>query len=418
MIFLRDKLSISPEKSAVEMVERKGIGHPDTLADMVAEDFSYRYSRYCLDKFGIVPNHWVDKVTLAGASASLGFNNTKMLKPIRAYLFGRVTESIGDKQIEKTVIFKETIKNVISKIFGTNSENLLANTEYLVDTNWTTGSDHPKKFYFPQNSSDIKNLNDTMRANDSVICSSFAPYTLSEELCIDLENYTNSKIFKKSFSQTGYDIKVMIIRIRKKLNITICVPFISSQTNNLNEYKSILAKIKLDLEKYINNWLLNHKTNFRFKLFINTKDFGKHVYLTAFGTALDKGDYGAVGRGNRFEGVISTNRGTNVEAVNGKNSVNHSGKIYTILSNKIAWKVYEITKQECIVNISVKNGDSLLKEPKYCIIRTPNKISLDMKLAIEDIVKKYFKEIPDLYKDIIKQDVVKRHIDPKLYLNL
>ena len=45
----------------VEMVERKGIGHPDTLADVIASAFSNKYSLYCIDAFGFIANHWVDK---------------------------------------------------------------------------------------------------------------------------------------------------------------------------------------------------------------------------------------------------------------------------------------------------------------------------------------------------------------------
>ena len=47
----------------VEVVERKGIGHPDSLADILAESFSNDYSLYCLENFGTVLNYWFDKVT-------------------------------------------------------------------------------------------------------------------------------------------------------------------------------------------------------------------------------------------------------------------------------------------------------------------------------------------------------------------
>jgi S-adenosylmethionine synthetase len=40
--------------TGVEVVERKGSGHPDTLADGVAEAISRAYSRYCLDAFGAI----------------------------------------------------------------------------------------------------------------------------------------------------------------------------------------------------------------------------------------------------------------------------------------------------------------------------------------------------------------------------
>jgi S-adenosylmethionine synthetase len=40
-----------------EFVERKGIGHPDTLADALAEHLSVNYSRYTKKRFGAILHH-------------------------------------------------------------------------------------------------------------------------------------------------------------------------------------------------------------------------------------------------------------------------------------------------------------------------------------------------------------------------
>lgn len=42
------------QPSDLTIVERKGWGHPDTLADHLAERLSRVYSRYTLAKFGVV----------------------------------------------------------------------------------------------------------------------------------------------------------------------------------------------------------------------------------------------------------------------------------------------------------------------------------------------------------------------------
>ena len=44
-------LNLRTENNPLEVVERKGIGHPDTLADLVAEMFSKKYIEYCLNEF-------------------------------------------------------------------------------------------------------------------------------------------------------------------------------------------------------------------------------------------------------------------------------------------------------------------------------------------------------------------------------
>ena len=45
----------SIDNTEFEVVERKGIGHPDTLCDTIAEKVSQAYSQYCLEHYGIMP---------------------------------------------------------------------------------------------------------------------------------------------------------------------------------------------------------------------------------------------------------------------------------------------------------------------------------------------------------------------------
>jgi len=135
------------ESENVEIVERKGIGHPDSLADLVAETFSNKYSQYCLKEFGVVLNHWVDKIVLSGGMAQVSFGKSKIVKPIAAYLFGKVTPGIGKKSIDVIKIFKESVSDVFISVFKDN--NILKNINYIVDTNNGIGLDHPKEFYAP-----------------------------------------------------------------------------------------------------------------------------------------------------------------------------------------------------------------------------------------------------------------------------
>ena len=60
------------------------------------------------------------------------------------------------------------------------------------------------------------------------------------------------------------------------------------------------------------------------------------VFLTVTGTSAEMGDDGSVGRGNRCNGLITPNRPMSMEATSGKNPINHIGKIYNILSTKLA----------------------------------------------------------------------------------
>jgi S-adenosylmethionine synthetase len=89
---------------------------------------------------------------------------------------------------------------------------------------------------------------------------------------------------------------------------------------------------------------LKENSDFNITLKLNTLDVrGRGVdgiYLTVLGTSADGADSGQVGRGNRANGVIPLNRHTGSEAAAGKNPVSHVGKIYNLLTHKIANEIY------------------------------------------------------------------------------
>jgi S-adenosylmethionine synthetase len=62
-----------PEPADVTVVERKGWGHPDTLADHLAESLSQVYSRHTLREFGAVLHHNFDKLALLGGASEVRY---------------------------------------------------------------------------------------------------------------------------------------------------------------------------------------------------------------------------------------------------------------------------------------------------------------------------------------------------------
>ena len=73
----------------VEIVERKGIGHPDTICDALAEEVSLALSRFYLQRLGFILHHNVDKVLLRGGAAQSAFAGGEVKEPIEVYLSGR-----------------------------------------------------------------------------------------------------------------------------------------------------------------------------------------------------------------------------------------------------------------------------------------------------------------------------------------
>ena len=72
-----------PAGTPIEIVERKGLGHPDTLSDALGEHLSCTYSNYTRTRFGAILRHQFDKVALMCGRAKVSFGAGEMLEPIR-----------------------------------------------------------------------------------------------------------------------------------------------------------------------------------------------------------------------------------------------------------------------------------------------------------------------------------------------
>lgn len=72
----------SIEELTVEIVERKGLGHPDTICDSVAEEVSLYLSRYYLENLRRILHHNVDKVLLVGGEAEPGLEEENLYNPL------------------------------------------------------------------------------------------------------------------------------------------------------------------------------------------------------------------------------------------------------------------------------------------------------------------------------------------------
>ena len=58
------------KEKKVEIVERKGLGHPDSICDGVAETVSEALSREYKKKFGHILHHNTDEVQLVAGSSN------------------------------------------------------------------------------------------------------------------------------------------------------------------------------------------------------------------------------------------------------------------------------------------------------------------------------------------------------------
>ena len=182
-----------------------------------------------------------------------------------------------------------------------------------------------------------------LSANDTSAAVGYAPLTETERCVLSAEQWLNDSNVKIRFPEIGEDIKVMAYRQGRQLALTIAMAMIDRFIPNERTYFERKAMIRDELHRYLLHELSQ----------INGLDIAIHtldqpgrgvggMYLTALGTSAEGADGGQVGRGNRVNGVISLNRPASNEAAAGKNPVSHVGKIYNLLSHRIAHHVYTI----------------------------------------------------------------------------
>ncbi|MEM0068230.1 MAG: methionine adenosyltransferase [Saccharolobus sp.] len=330
------------EKLQVELVERKGLGHPDYIADSIAEEASRKLSLYYLKKYGVILHHNLDKTLVVGGQASPKFKGGDVLQPIYIIVAGRATTEVktqdGTEQIPVGTIVIESAKEWIKNNF----RYLDPERHVIVD------------YKIGKGSADLVGLFDAGKtvplSNDTSFGVGFSPLTKLERLVYETERHLNSRQLKAKLPEVGEDIKVMGLRRDKEVDLTIAMATISELIEDLDHYISVKEQVKneiLDLASKI-------APDYNVRVHVNTGDKPEKgiVYLTVTGTSAEHGDDGMTGRGNRGTGLITPMRPMSLEATAGKNPVNHVGKLYNALAGLISKKIFEDVKD--IKNIQVE----------------------------------------------------------------
>ncbi len=313
------------KEQSVEFVERKGLGHPDYIADSLSEEFSLALCRDYKARFGEILHHNVDKVLLVGGQSSPKFGGGEVTSPIYIVMSGRATSEVNlnGEKVEVPVgrLAVESTKAWLKK----NIRHLDTESHIIVDHRVGKGS-----------SDLICNYNVARKnpcANDTSFGVAYAPLDSLESVVFDTERFINASNLKKKIPEIGEDIKVMGLRTGKQINLTIAGAMISKLVPDLGHYVSV----KEELKKSIDDFVVK-KCDLPVEVSLNTADRSDlgSVYLTVTGTSAEMGDDGETGRGNRANGLITPSRPMSLEASAGKNPVNHVGKIYNVLAQLIA----------------------------------------------------------------------------------
>jgi S-adenosylmethionine synthetase len=317
------------EKQCMEIVERKGLGHPDYICDAVMDNISIRLCKEYLEKAGAILHHNVDKSLLVAGETEPRFGGGIVKQPMLFVLGDRATSQIDDLEIDVNEIavnvakqwFKENLRFIDPEKHVRYQVELKPGSVGLVDI--------------------FKRKGKVLGANDTSAAVGYAPMTRTEKIVFKTEQFLNSKEFKQRFPESGEDIKVMGFRNNNSLNLTVSMAFVDRFVHSEEDYFDKKAKIVDEISRFVVANMDFESVNVQ----LNTLDVqGRGVggmFLTVLGTSADSGDSGQVGRGNRVNGLISLNRPFCSEAAAGKNPVSHVGKIYNVLTYRIAQHVYE-----------------------------------------------------------------------------
>lgn len=310
----------------VEIVERKGLGHPDTICDLVMEQISQALSQAYLKHHGRILHHNCDKGLLVAGQVERRYGGGRVIEPMRLVIGDRATLV---KEFDVAELAVETAK-------GWLRENLAEvdpqrHVTYQVELKG--GSDELADIFRPGSAS--------YQANDTSAAVGYAPLSETERLVIAAERYLNGRDFKNKFPESGSDVKVMGIRSGTQLDLTVAMPLLDRYVTSGSVYFQRKEEMRQVLVSYLQSRL--DKLN-EISVTMNTLD--RHgaglsgMYLSVLGTSAEDADSGEVGRGNQVNGIIALNRPRGSEAAAGKNPVSHVGNIYNVLTHRLAEQIH------------------------------------------------------------------------------
>src|SRR5271157_5221992 len=101
------------EKQRNELVERKCLGHPDSMADGIAESISQALCKIYLEEFGVVLHHNTDQGEVVAGESAPKFGGGRMIRPIYVLLDGRATKQFNGLTIPTDAVAVEAAHKYI-----------------------------------------------------------------------------------------------------------------------------------------------------------------------------------------------------------------------------------------------------------------------------------------------------------------
>ena len=373
-------------------MERKGIGHPDSVADGLAEEVSRALCKMYIDRYGRVLHHNTDEVQVVGGQSAPKFGGGVVLEPCYVLLVGRAVTQVNGERLPYRAAAVHAARAYLKKV----CTSLDADADVIIDTK------------IGQGSIDLRGVYESPKllANDTSFGVSFGPYSETETLVLRTEELINGKL-KKDLKEVGQDVKVMAVRRKDKIRLTIAAAMVDRHIPDKAHYASVVEELQ---ERVLDQ--ATKYTNREVVADVNTADnpAAGIFYLTVTGLSWENGDDGSVGRGNRVNGLITPYRPMSLEAAAGKNPITHVGKLYNLLSFDLSQQIAKELQgrvREVWIRIVSQIGKPV-DEPQAATVQAiPAKGTSLSKIKgdIEGIVDDGLADIASLTKRIVKGEV-------------
>ena len=381
------------EDQAIEIVERKGIGHPDSICDGVAEHVARALGNTYMDRFGQILHFNTDETQLVAGESDPKFGGGEVQSPIFLLIVGRATKTYNGERIPTETIALNAAREYITE----HIPRLDFGRDIVVDARFGEGSGDLTDVFAGGENIPV--------SNDTSFGVGHAPLSETERIVLEVERDLNGD-YGAGHPEIGPDIKVMGKREGDHIHLTVAVAMIDEFLADIEAYDDAIQRAQKRVRSIAESY-----TDRDLTVDINTADDYEagSVYLTVTGTSAEQGDDGSVGRGNRANGLITPNRSMSMEATSGKNPVNHVGKIYNLLSTEIADAAVEEIDDirdlriRLLSQINAPIDDPLVADAHVAIEEGASFASVEA--AITEITDAKLANVTDITQQVLDGDV-------------
>jgi S-adenosylmethionine synthetase len=375
----------------IELVERKGLGHPDTICDALAEAVAVALNRMYLATLGSIPHYNVDKALLVAGQCAKGFGGGEVTRPMELVLGDRATFEVSGRRLP----VEDTVHAAVEAWTAAHLPRVRPGRDLQVRIALAPGSAELRSIFAAGAA--------PVASNDTSGASGHAPLSPTEEIVLAVERFLNGGAFKRRFPDTGEDVKVFGLREDERLAVTVAMPIdcraVASEGAYFARKREILAAL---VERF-------RDAPFALDFRLNNLDApgagASGVYLTLTGTSAEDADSGEVGRGNAANGLIAFSRPTGGEAAAGKNAVAHAGKIYSVLSHRLAALIHARHPElpQVYVHLATRIGEPV-DQPwtGVQIVPAEGMRLADVEKTIRDVVETELARLPEFRAELIR----------------